>query len=75
MPRCGNKDIVSVQDMAKRKKRFVLYGKKWNRKELTYIITHYNPELSREEVDIEIERALKVSNERNGTDSNSSPIG
>jgi len=76
MPRCGVKDKVGM-DMSKnhtenpnhrhprRSKRYALQGSRWRVKDLTYKISQYptTREMSRRDVDGEIEKALEVWSE------------
>jgi len=64
-PRCGVKDFIGAGSGAKRKKRYALQGSRWKVKELTYRISKYptTQRLSKQEVDKEIEKALKVWSE------------
>lgn len=59
MPRCGNSDNIQLGNGA-RKKRYALQGSKWKYRNLTYRISDYPTELTRDQVDSEIKKALQV---------------
>ena len=60
--RCGMKDVNNANDMTKRrKKRFALEGSKWHTRDLSWDIKQYTPDMSIQEVDIEVERSFRVS--------------
>ncbi|CAF0913210.1 unnamed protein product [Didymodactylos carnosus] len=64
-PRCGlpdfdNRHIQRPQSFGNRKKRYVLQGQKWAKTYLTYKITNYTPDMSRESVDRAIYHALLI---------------
>lgn len=60
LPRCGNKDRLSMGDDAKRKKRFALQGSNWRNKRITYRIQNFTPDMSYSAAATEIERAFRV---------------
>ncbi|CAC5410458.1 MMP17 [Mytilus coruscus] len=57
-PRCGNKDTVI--DSEERMRRYVLAPSKWDKKDLTYRITNYTPDLPQSTVRRAITEAFKV---------------
>ena len=67
MSRCGNKDILSKDDMSMsgvsgRRKRYLAQGNPWPRTDLTYSILQYprDNDMSNSDVDTEIRRAFQV---------------
>lgn len=55
--RCGMSDL-SLHSKKRRKKRYVLQGGKWPKKEITYRIENYSPDLSKNRIHQTIRRAL-----------------
>ncbi|XP_048747767.2 matrix metalloproteinase-16-like isoform X2 [Ostrea edulis] len=56
-PRCGVKDNVGNANKA-RKRRYALHGSKWSEKDLTYRISKYSDQMTKEEVERELQRAF-----------------
>jgi len=61
-PRCGVRDIIGHGATARRKKRYVLQGSRWEKKDLTYRVTKYPSQgsLSKEDVDREVDKAFSL---------------
>ncbi|KAK3586496.1 hypothetical protein CHS0354_033519 [Potamilus streckersoni] len=59
LPRCGVKDPIGTGDAA-RKKRYALHGSKWEKRDLTYRISHYTRQLLRDKVQEEIQKAFDI---------------
>ena len=61
-PRCGVRDIIGHGATAKRKKRYVLQGSRWQVKGLTYRINKYPStfRLSKSDVDKTVAKAFKM---------------
>ena len=59
-PRCGVRDIIGHGATARRKKRYVLQGSRWQVKELTYRINKYPSSfrLSKRDVDETVKKAF-----------------
>ena len=57
-PRCGNKD--TIEDSTERMRRYVLAPSKWDKKELTYRILNYTPDLPQATTRRAIIEAFKV---------------
>ncbi|KAI0228015.1 Matrix metalloproteinase-20 [Lamellibrachia satsuma] len=61
LPRCGVPDVLNMGGVArKRKRRFVTQGSRWSSNHLTYKISKYTSDMSKDVVDAEIRRALNV---------------
>merc|ERR1719283_527868 len=67
-PRCGVRDIIGPGATARRKKRYVLQGSRWQVKVLTYRINKYPStfRLSKEDVDLTVEKAFNMWQEATG---------
>ena len=64
MKRCGNRDVDDMQSFTRRRKRrYLLHGGMWSKGELSWRISTYTPDMSREDVDKEVKRAFQVSSE------------
>ena len=60
-PRCGVRDIIGHGATARRKKRYVLQGSRWQVKKLTYRINKYpSIRLSKREVDQTVKKAFAM---------------
>ena len=61
-PRCGVRDIIGHGATARRKKRYVLQGSRWQVKELTYRINKYpsTGRLSKKQVDETVKKAFAM---------------
>jgi len=61
-PRCGVRDIIGRGAYARRRKRYVLQGSRWNVNELTYRVTKYPSRtgLNKAQVDEQMTRALAM---------------
>ena len=61
-PRCGVRDIIGHGATARRKKRYVLQGSRWQVKDLTYRINKYPSSfrLSKNEVDQTVKKAFAM---------------
>ena len=58
-PRCGVKDNVGNGNKARRR-RYALHGSKWAEKDLTFRISKYSEQMSRDDVEREVQRAFDV---------------
>ncbi|XP_059168546.1 matrix metalloproteinase-24-like [Physella acuta] len=58
LPRCGNKDNITLGSA--RKRRYALQGSKWAKKSLTFKISEYPRGIPREKAEQEVHDALKV---------------
>ena len=67
-PRCGVRDIIGHGATARRKKRYVLQGSRWQVKELTYRISKYpsTGRMSRNQVDETVKQAFAMWQEATG---------
>merc|ERR1711971_797764 len=67
-PRCGVRDIIGHGATARRKKRYVLQGSRWQLKELTYRINRYpsTGRLGRRQVDETVKQAFAMWQEATG---------
>merc|ERR1712123_13429 len=61
-PRCGVKDIIGHGATARRKKRYVLQGSRWEKKKLTWRVEKYpsRSRLTKLEISREIEKAFSL---------------
>lgn len=59
-PRCGVRDELDSKTLNRRGKRYVLAPSKWDKKDLTYRILNYTPDLDIEKVRKAIYEAFKV---------------
>merc|ERR1719474_1452987 len=76
-PRCGVRDIIGHGATAKRKKRYVLQGSRWQVNHLTYRITRYpsTARLSKRDVDETTAKAFNVWQEATGLTFEQRPVG
>jgi len=67
-PRCGVKDIIGHGATTRRKKRYVLQGSRWQKKDLTYQVSKYpsGNRLRKYEVDNEVRKAFSLWEEVSG---------
>merc|ERR1719295_964650 len=67
-PRCGVRDIIGHGATARRKKRYVLQGSRWQVKQLTYRINRYPStfRLSKKDVDETVKKAFTMWQEATG---------
>merc|ERR1711874_191636 len=67
-PRCGVRDIIGHGATARRKKRYVLQGSRWQVKHLTYRINKYpsTVRLSKKDVDETVRKAFLMWQEATG---------
>merc|ERR1711962_1071498 len=67
-PRCGVRDIIGHGATARRKKRYVLQGSRWQVKHLTYRINKYPStfRLSKKDVDQTVMKAFEMWQEATG---------
>jgi matrix metalloproteinase-14 (membrane-inserted) len=61
-PRCGVKDIIGHGATHRRKKRYVLQGSRWQKKDLTYRVAKYTSgnKLRKFEIDQELQKAFTL---------------
>ena len=67
-PRCGVRDQIGEGARARRRKRFVLQGSRWQQSSLTYRISRYPADsgLSRSEIDATLSQAFTLWAEASG---------